>query len=151
MKGDGIMAHIRKVQFARVGKNEGCTCDRCGQYIQNIWTVYFDGDDPVHFGIDCFEKLNRESLNDYGMKLMKKALKRLENLQERYEKELALTEETDIRYQGAQVHHDWCSDDYWNGRPWEEYHNWRVNDFFGLRFEECQKEIDRFKKVNYKL
>ena len=72
------MAHLRSVNFARVGRNEGCTCDRCGQYIQNIWTVYFDGEEPIHFGIDCFEKLNRGALNDYGMKLMRKVLQHLE-------------------------------------------------------------------------
>lgn len=145
------MAHLRSVKFARVGRNEGCTCDRCGQYIQNIWTVYFEGEEPIHFGIDCFEKLNRGALNDYGMKLMRKALQHLERTQKGYEKELTLTEDTDEMYKSTQTKREWEQADYWFGHPWEEYHDWMLNVWWKKRFEECQQEIDRFKKVNYKL
>lgn len=143
------MAHLKKIQFERVGRNEGCTCDRCGQYIQNIWTVTFDTDEVIRFGIDCFNKLNGKALSDYGQKLMSKALKHLEKTQERFEKEAAKTEETDIAWQ--QLQGDDAKQMYWHGRPWKEYHEWMLTEWYGERFKECQKEIDRFGKVNYKL
>ena len=65
------MAHIKHINFAHVGRNEGCLCDKCGQYIQNI--VYVDYDDGI------FAKLyNGGKLSTYGVKLMKKALKAIE-------------------------------------------------------------------------
>ena len=48
------MAKIEKIYFQRVGKNEGCSCDKCGQYITNIWTVRYKGSADIHFGMDCF-------------------------------------------------------------------------------------------------
>lgn len=145
------MARIKSIFFSKVGKNEGCTCDRCGQYIQNIWTVnYMDGI-TSRFGIDCFEILNKESgLTSFGQKEFKKALKKIQEHQEWYEAEKLLTEETDIAYQNTQIVHDWESKDYWFGRPWKEYHEWRLNEFFKTRFEEDQKQINRFSKVNFK-
>ena len=112
------MAYIKKISFASVGKQEGCTCDKCGQYIRNIWTVdYQDG-------------VSKGKLNDYGMKLMKKALKSIQHYQELLEAEKALTEETDERYQMTQEHHSWGSDGYWMGHPWEEYHKWMIEEWY---------------------
>lgn len=143
------MAYIKKISFANVGKQEGCTCDKCGQYIRNIWTVEYHDGVVMNFGIDCFDKLNKGKLNDYGMKLMKKALKSIQYYQERLEEEKALTEETDRGYQLTQQHVEWQSDGYWMGHPWEEYHKWMIEEWYPARFKEAQKQIDRFKKVNF--
>lgn len=136
--------------FNKVGKQEGCICDRCGQYIQNIWTVNYADGITAHFGIDCFEILNKESgLSSYGRKELKKALKSIQDHQEMYEREAALTEDTDIAWQNLQHPYDWESKSYWYGKPWQEYHDWRLTEFFGRRFEEDQERIDKFGKVNF--
>jgi hypothetical protein len=145
-----MMAQIRKIDFHRVGEQEGCTCDRCGQYIRNIWTVQYADGIAARFGIDCFEKLNKESnLSKFGHKELEKALKRIQDCRERYEAERLLTEETDIRWQNIQNPPEWEDKDYFYGRPWKEYHEWRLNEFFKERFEENQRQIDRFGKVNF--
>ena len=84
------MAYIKSVRFNRVGRNEGCTCDKCGQYIRNIWTVTYQDGVIMNFGIDCFEKLNKGNLNAYGQKLMKDALKWIEKHQQNFEAEKPL-------------------------------------------------------------
>ena len=43
--------------FASVGKQEGCLCDECGTYIQNIVTVVGSVDHiEYHLGLTCCEK-----------------------------------------------------------------------------------------------
>lgn len=144
------MAQIRRITFNHVGKQEGCLCDRCGQYIQNVWTVDYADGITAHFGIDCFEILNKQSgLSSYGKKELNKALKSIQKHQELFEQEKALTEETDIRWHNIQHPFEWESKDYWYGKKWEDYHEWMLNEFFGRRFEDDQKQIDRFKKVNF--
>jgi hypothetical protein len=144
------MAKIRRIDFYRTGKQDGCLCDRCGQYIQNIWKVEYADGITARFGIDCFEILNKESgLTTFGMKELNKALKRIRKHRELYEAELLKTEETDDGYREEQELYDWKDKGYWYGKPWEEYHEWRINEFFKFRFEEDQKEIERFSKVNF--
>lgn len=144
------MARIKKINFYKVGKTEGCLCDRCGQYIRNIWDVQYVDGVTARFGIDCFEQLNKESgLTSFGQKELKKALKSIEQHRELYEAEKAKTEETDIAWQNIQHPWDYESKDYWYGKKWEEYHEWRLNEFFKARFEEDQRRIDKFSKVNF--
>lgn len=144
------MARIRKIDFMRVGKQEGCLCDRCGQYIRNIWTVQYADGVTVKFGVDCFEQLNKESkLTAFGQKELKKALKKIQEHRDQYEKEKALTEETDIRWQNIQNPMEWEDKDYWYGKTWGEYHEWMLTEFFQARFDEDQKQINRFSKVNF--
>lgn len=144
------MAHITKIDFMKTGRNEGCTCDKCGQYITNVWTVRYKGGVDVHFGMDCFDKMLKSSkLNDYGMKLMKKTLKSIERHQRGFEAEKNLTAETDKMYQMEQVHRDYGSQSAWYGVPWEEYHEWMLTVWWPTRFAEDQKELDRFSKINF--
>lgn len=144
------MARIKKIMFSRVGNDEGCLCDRCGQYIKNIWTVDYADGVRANFGIDCFEILNKESgLTAFGQKELKRALKKIQEHRDMYEAEKAKTEETDIAYQNMQIEYDWKDRDYWFGKPWKEYHEWMLNEFWKTRFEEDQKQIDRFSKVNF--
>lgn len=144
------MARIKRIDFYHVGKQEGCLCDRCGQYITNVWTVQYTDGITARFGIDCFEKLNKESkLTKFGQKELNKALKSIQKHRELYELEAAKTEETDIEWQNLQNPQSYESPDYWYGRPWEEYHEWMLTKFFKTRFEEDQKRIDRFSKVNF--
>lgn len=144
------MARIKRIDFYHVGKQEGCLCDKCGQYITNIWTVQYADGITARFGVDCFEKLNKESgLTSFGKKELNKALKSIQKHREMYEEEVAKTEETDTIWQSIQNPFEWESKDYWYGKRWEDYHEWRLKEFFGLRFEEDQKQIDRFSKVNF--
>ena len=144
------MARIKKIDFNHVGKQEGCLCDKCGQYIINVWTVQYADGITARFGIDCFEKLNKESgLTSFGKKELNKALKSIQRHREMYEAEAAKTEETDIAWQNIQNPMPYESKDYWYGKPWKEYHEWMLTTFYGHRFEEDQKLIDRFSKVNF--
>lgn len=146
------MAHIKRIDFAHVGRKEGCLCDKCGQYIQNIVTVEYDFG-TVHYGQDCFAKMyNNSTLTSYGVKLLKKTMKSIEH----WSRELAkytsgeMTAETDLSYKYCQPNeYGYCDKSYWTGKPYEEYREWMINEWFPARFEECQKEIDRFKKVNF--
>ena len=107
------MARIKKIDFYKVGKQEGCLCDRCGQYIHNILTVQYDDGITARFGIDCFEILNKESgLSEYGRKALNKALKSIQKHREMYEKEAMKTEETDIAWQNAQNPAEWEAKSY---------------------------------------
>ena len=142
------MARIKKITFASVAKNEGCTCDRCGQYIKNIWTVTYQDDVVMNFGIDCFEKVSKEKLNAYGMKQMKKVLKSIQDYTERLEawKSGEITEDC-AYWQNQQA--EWNKDSYWYGRKFEEYKDWMINEFFPARLEYEQKELAKFKNVNF--
>lgn len=66
------MAHIKEIRFTHVGRNEGCLCDKCGQYIQNIVTVEFTDGITFDYGQDCFKKLyDNSKLTEFGKKLMR--------------------------------------------------------------------------------
>ena len=142
------MAHINNISFIRVSKNEGCTCDRCGQYIQNIWTVKWIEGGYTRFGIDCFEKLCKSGkLTTFGMKTMKKALKDIEY----WSDELAkwkngeYTEENRIDYQQAQKD----KYDAFYEVSFEEYRRWWIEKFIPARIADKQKEINKFQKANF--
>lgn len=144
------MARIKEITFESVRREEGCLCEKCGQYIKNIWTIHYTDGLRLNLGIDCFDNLNKASgLSGYRMKLFKKALKQIERHKKMYEAEKALTEETDLAYQKTQIHVEWEHDDYWMGHPWSEYHEWRINEFWSYRFKEDQEEIAKFKNVNF--
>lgn len=141
------MAYIKRINFAHVGRNEGCLCDKCGQYIQNI--VYVDYDDGlrINYGQDCFAKLyNGGKLTAHGVTLMKKAIKSIKKHSKQLEdyKSGKMTAENDIAYQ-----YDQTSGGYWKGKPYEEYRQWMIEEWFPKRFEEDQKLVDRFAKVNF--
>lgn len=141
------MAYINRITFAHTGRNEGCTCDRCGQWITNIWTVHYTDGVTINYGIDCFEKLQKDSkLNDFGQKVMKKALKSIEKHQKELDEYVSgkKTAENDGAFQFQQEYGG-----YWRGKDYEEYRQWMINEVYPLRFAEDQKEIDRFKKINF--
>lgn len=144
------MARIERIDFEKVSRNRGCTCDKCGQYITKVWTVRYSGGVDVRLGMDCFDTMLKESrLNDFGMKAMKKALKSIERHHKGFEEEKRLTEETDEGYKGTQVKPAYGTPSYWYGRPWAEYHEWMLTEWWPARFAEDQKEIDRFSKINF--
>ena len=142
------MAHIKKIAFDRCGKNEGCVCDRCGQYIRNIVTVSFTDDVTMHYGIDCFEKLSKTgNLTTQGKKMLKKAVEQIDN----WTCELAkwkngeYTAENRIDWQLEQE--DKMSP--WYGLNFAEYRNWYIEKFIPVRLEEQQKTINKFRKANF--
>lgn len=141
------MAHIKRIGFAHVGRNKGCLCDKCGQYIQNIVYVDYDDGNRVNYGQDCFAKLyNSGKLSSYGVKLMKKTVKSIEKHSKQLDayKSGKMTAENDVSYQYDQIYGG-----YWKDRPFEEYRKWMIEEWFPKRFEEDQKEIARFAKVNF--
>lgn len=144
------MAHIKHINFARVGRNEGCLCDKCGQYIRNIVYVDYDDGVRVNYGQDCFAKLyNSGKLSQYGVKLMKKALKSIEKHSKELEdyKNGKMTAENDKGYQFCQT----CDGGhYWKGKPYEEYREWMINEWYPRRFKEDQEMVDRFAKIDFK-
>ena len=78
---------------------------------------------------------------------MRKAMKSLEDVKACFERELEKTEETDPAYQTAQA--DWNKQDYWNGKPWEEYHKWMIEEFWPYRIQCAEKELDKYGKANF--
>lgn len=141
------MAYIKKINFEHVGKNEGCLCDRCGAYIRNIVSVEFTDGVKVNYGQDCFEKLYKSSkLNSAGISLMKKTLKRIDHYTAKLESYVSgeINQENDEGYKTEQM-----LDGYWQGRLYEEYKDFMINEFLPERFKECQKDVDRFSKVRF--
>ena len=144
------MARITFLDFSHTGVKEGCLCDRCGQWITNIWTVKFDDGITAHFGIDCYEKMCKDSrLNNYGMRLMKKTMKSLKDWKERLAEWEAMTEDKCIAYQNDQVDAAWNTS-YWKGRPFEEYKQSMIDAIKNYRIPECEKELEKFSKINFK-
>lgn len=143
------MAHIKKISFARVGEREGCACDRCGQYIRNIWTVEYEEGLRMNYGLDCWEKVYKAGLNAQGVKIIKKIMESIRNYQERLAQYVngEITADNDESYKATQA--DWNKEDYWNGKSFEEYKAWLINDFFPYRIAEKQKELAKFAKVNF--
>lgn len=139
--------HIKSVKFNSVVANEGCTCDRCGQYIKNIWTVEYTEGARFNYGIDCFEKVQKSGLNATGIKAMKKILKSIEGYYTALEEFKTRTEGTDESWKTEQA--DWNRDSYWHGREYSEYKDWMINEFFPNRIASKEKELERFKKVNF--
>lgn len=75
------MATVTSIRFHREGKNSGCICDHCGQYIRNIWTVRYSNGKSLNFGIDCFSQIrNHDGLSCHLEKKIKKELKFLQKL-----------------------------------------------------------------------
>ena len=70
---------------------------------------------------------------------------------EAYRRKLALKAEQEAEEKGLLGElkvTDW-NESYWAGKTFEEYKDWMVNDFFPSRLECCQKDIDKFSKVNF--
>lgn len=146
------MAYIKRISFAHVGRNEGCLCDRCGQYIQNIVTVAYTDGLVLNYGQDCFDKLWKGAkLTSYGQKLFKDALRRAKDHQEEYRKWTSgeITEENCQSWKFQQESDLYGSPSYWYGRKWEEYKEWMITDVLPQRFKEDDERIKRFEKVNF--
>lgn len=146
------MAYIKEIRFAHVGRNEGCLCDRCGQYLQNIVTVEYTDGITINYGQDCFKKLYDSSrLTDFGKKLMRKALKSIEEHSRQLEQYTSgkMTAETDKSWQAYEL--DWNKDCYWgvHHEDYEAYRKWMIDEWFPQRFKEDQEMIDRFAKVKF--
>lgn len=146
------MPYIREITFSHVGRLEGCLCDRCGQYIQNIVTVHWTDGIVINYGKDCFSKLcETGKLTAHGIKLMRKALKSIEEHTAQLEKYKSgeINEENDSGWKYHQNSALYASPSYWYGKPYEEYRKWMIEEWFPRRFEEDQKEIARFSKVKF--
>lgn len=146
------MAHIRDIRFAHVGRKEGCTCDKCGQYIQNIVTVEYTDGVTIRYGQDCFDNLyHNGGLSDFGKKLMRKTLKDIQYYTKQRELYVSgkMTAETDKGWQAYA--YEWNKNTYWGAHhdDYEAYRRWMIDEWFPERFKEIQKNIDRFGKVNF--
>lgn len=149
-----MKARITKIEFNHVGRNEGCQCDRCGQYIINVWTVQFGNGQTINFGIDCFEKVYKSGgLNAHGLKQFKKLLSRIQKHKEDHTKWLSMTEEQ-ARADAAKVNVPLRIDtddpyDSWYGKTFEEYKDWMLNEWYGERFREDEQVLEKFRKIGF--
>lgn len=148
------MAYIKEISFARVGRKEGCLCDRCGTYIQNIVSVEFSDGLSLRLGQDCFKNLyDHSSLTDYGKKLFRKALKYKEAHDRQYEAYISgqMTAENDESWKVFEMpNNKGC---YWavHHEDYEAYRQWMITEVLPQRFKEDKERMDRFAKVNFKL
>lgn len=147
------MAHIKSISFAHVGKKEGCLCEKCGQYITNIVTVHWTDGVNIDYGTECFDKLYHSGkLTDHGIKLMKKALNSIKNHTKQLEAYTSgkMNAENDNGWKWFKMEEEiYGNKTAWSGKTYEEYRQWMIDVWFPKRFEEDQKEIDRFAKVNF--
>lgn len=150
-----IMAYIKSISFMTTDREHGCRCDKCGQWIKNVWTVKFTDEVIMNFGIDCYEKLYKSGkLTKTGEKVMKDALKGIE-LWSKLREEWENMTETDARERELLAELDpnsYCNKyvkSYWCDRTFEEYKDWILNELIPERLDEAQKKIDRFSKVNF--
>lgn len=142
------MSHIAKIRFNSVGRNDGCTCDRCGQYIRNIWSIEYKEGFTVNYGIDCWEKVYKAGkLNQYGEKHMRKIMKSIRSYEEMLAKYVSgeMNEETDSAWKYGQTD----KHDAWYGEPYETYRDWMINEFFPYRISIEQEELKKFSKINF--
>ena len=143
------MARIKRIDFFTVSKDNPCICDKCGQCITNVWQVTYADGLRLTYGIQCFENLRTVSnVVGYRGKLLKKAMDRLENAQRQLEAERDLTEENDEGYKAEQFDHPDCQKSYWFGKPWGEYHEWKLTDFWPYRIKKAQEDIEKL-DVNF--
>ena len=149
-----MKAQITKIEFAHVGRKEGRTCDRCGQYIMNIWTVRFSNNETIHFGMDCFEKLYKQGgLSAYGIKEFKRLLKHIRKETEMYEKWKNMTEEQ-ARAEAESAGLKLVTEDRetaFYGETFEDYKNWLLNEWFPQRFKENDETLKRFEKIGFEI
>ena len=145
--------HITRINFVHVGRKEGCTCDRCGQYITNIWYVDFSNGQRITFGIDCFEKVYKSgNLSKYGLKLFKQLLKDIQYHQKWLAYWNAATEDQ-ARADGQLAFTIDCPDwdnSYWKGKPFEEYRNFEI-ECYTKYLADDQKELEKFRKVGFEI
>lgn len=142
------MANIKNITFARVGRNDGCLCDKCGQYIRNIVTVAYTDGLTLNYGQDCFDNMWKNGrLTDHGKKLFRKALKYKKAHDVEYAKYISgeMNEEND---------ESWKATLYWNKEVWadktyDEYRSWMIEKWYPQRFKEDAERIERFSKVNF--
>lgn len=145
------MSHIKKIRFQSVGRNEGCTCDRCGQYIRNIWSVDYAEGFTVNYGIDCWEKVYKAGqLSKYGEKELRKIMKRIRDYEKMLEtyKSGEMTEEIDGGYKTDQM--DCFKDHYWHGKPYEQYKAWMIEECIPARIARAQEDLKKFKNIDFK-
>ena len=148
------MAHIIKIMSDTVGKDEGCLCDRCGQYITNIITVRFAEGITMHYGTTCFDKLCKSgNLNKHGKHLMNKALKDITYYSQELEKYKSgeYTAENDNGYIADQPKPDgaWYTVSWATNMPYEEYREYMITELLPYRLAEAQKIVDKFAKINF--
>ena len=139
------MASIKSISFHSVSQKEyGCNCDRCGQWLKNIWTVSYTDGTSINYGIDCFETVYKGTkggkLNKEGTKIMNRALKSIEHWSK------VLQDYKDGKYT-AENDACWYNESAWTG--YEEYKQFMIEVWIPERFKDAQKEINRFKKVNF--
>lgn len=144
------MSHIARIRFSSVDTQQGCSCDRCGQWIKNIWSVDYAEGFTVNYGIDCWEKVYKAGkLSSYGEKELRKIMKRIKGYEEMLAKFISgeLNAENEDGYKTDQM--DCFKDHYWHGRPFDEYKEWMINECLPARIERAQEDLKRFKNINF--
>lgn len=140
-------------EFYSLPKNQGICCEHCGTYIRNVCVIHFSDGFTLKCGLDCFNKLLKQSnLSEYGAKALKRSLKSLK-----------LYDEMRVNWTRWQTPEeaeaDGCSqriEDPENRGTWrirtqvefEEEKAWILTDFIPYRIKSKQAEIEkRFKNA----
>ena len=148
------MAYIQDIRFDHVGKQEGFICDQCGAYITNVYTVTYSNGLKMQYGMECFKKLFEAGrLTEQGIKLMKKALKKIKEAYVIRDAWLKVDSFEEAKEQNIPY---WSAFEYeaWKGRNFEEFKEFCTSEtkgFFACSIRDVRKILERFNKVNFDL
>ena len=148
------MAHIRNIDYAHVGRNEGCLCDRCGQYIVNIIAVEFTDGMKINLGMDCFRKLqDTGKLTAYGKRLFSKAVKLAQGHRAEYNDYATGKMNADNDEEWKNYELPMNAGCYWavHHEDYEAFRRWKIDEWYPQRFKEDEKRFAQFKNVNFKI
>lgn len=158
------MAYITNITFWRYGKNEGLTCTKCGAYIRNVYTVTYSDGFIANYGTECFDKLWKSGkLSKYGEKEFKKILKNIKfyndvlatwqkckTEQELIENPLMFSSNYLDRYNESEYIKNEYKRNAHKDDTFEEYRDYIINEFIPYRLKSERKELERFKKIDFK-
>ena len=150
-------------RFDSVGKMEGCECDECGAWLQNIVTVVGSVDHlDYHLGLTCCEKASKGmkniSLDDKTaqyVKYWKKRLNQLKNFRKKFNN--SFNDPNTIATLG-EFHYNsqkkTCSVDFTflenNGNWWCMHENFCISGFYDRVKEEFKDVWDKIDWAGYK-
>lgn len=151
------MSRVTNLYFEHVRKQEGCLCDKCGQYIQNIYTVTYDDIPVQHFGIDCFTKLMKTSnLTEVGKSKLRKLIKDITYLtdyitvwesihtyEEAVDKQKQLLGKINLN---LSVYTEYEA---WEDSSFEEFRQFCIDNFGKKKLAEKQVELSKYKGVRF--
>ena len=144
------MATITNISFNQYSKDDGMICDKCGAYIRNVYTVKYSNGYIAHYGIDCFSKLRKQAnLTSFANKLLSKTLKSIKYYCSIID--LWKTINTEEEADNQNLLSTFKTYECWEGRTFEEYKKWQLEEFLLYRLQEEQKTLKKFRNINFEI